>query len=291
MPVISPVNDLAFKKLLGSLDHPDVTRGFIDDWAGFAGRAGAVRITDPYDIRIAENFNRNAVTDEELDRLATTLRDVTVDVEFADMVAEVQLSKQQPFAARALYYACGRFVSHYHPVTGYMGLRPVHGVNLVGFTMFDCPNGFHRFNLADEVNGDGHDLGLFKIGFIEFHKTRFQTEHQALWCEFFRTGKAPAGAPAYIEEAASIVDYWQMTRKERDMIDVMEKARADTAAPLRTAYSDGRTDGLAEGKAEGLAEGLGRGIAAAMVRGESDEVIAQWSGLPVEEIARLRAGR
>jgi hypothetical protein len=32
-PVISPVHDLAFKKALGSSDHPEITLGFIQDFA------------------------------------------------------------------------------------------------------------------------------------------------------------------------------------------------------------------------------------------------------------------
>jgi hypothetical protein len=73
-----------------------------------------------------------------------------------------------------------------------------------------------------------------------------------------------------------------MTREERHMIDVMEKARADKTAQLRTAYNDGLAEGEATTKAAI--------ITAAVARGESDEVIAQWTGLPAEEIARLRAG-
>jgi flagellar biosynthesis/type III secretory pathway protein FliH len=86
-----------------------------------------------------------------------------------------------------------------------------------------------------------------------------------------------------------------MTREERHMIDVMEKARADKTAQLRTAYNDG----LTEGKAEGLAEGLARGetkaqaaiIANALSAGLDDATIARITGLAIDDIARLRAER
>jgi hypothetical protein len=114
---------------------------------------------------------------------------------------------------------------------------------------------------------------LLKIAIVEWKKTSFQTPEQAAWCEFFRTGRAPAGAPAYIKAAARIVDVVNMDPKERQMLTLLEKFDLDQEAVVETAYNDGKT----------------AMIHAAMSAGFSDEDIAKFSGLPAEEIAQMRA--
>jgi predicted transposase/invertase (TIGR01784 family) len=304
-PAISPVNDLAFKKALGSNNHPEITLGFIQDFAGLTAAVGDVKIANPYDIQIASKYlaAKDAATRQ---RLVATLKDVTIDIGTADIVSEVQVKKENFFGARALYYACAQYTSRHTPDTGFRGLRPVHGINLVDFTLFrDTAVGLHCFRLADEIEQPTRELKWLRISFIELGKTLFPTPEQAAWCEFFRTGQAPAGAPAYIHEAAKIVDTANMDQEEREMIDLLDRYRADEREEFLTAQEDAREEGLAEGRATGLAEGRAEGraeglaegearreaqiIANAVARGESDEVIAQWTGLPVEAVARLRA--
>ncbi|MDR3304823.1 MAG: Rpn family recombination-promoting nuclease/putative transposase [Clostridiales Family XIII bacterium] len=101
---VSPLNDLAFKKVFSSESNKDILAGLICDFLGFQPKE--ITITNPYDIKVyAERLRENG---GDISVLRQTLRDVGARLETADFTAEVQVGKDSYFDVRSLKYAFDR---------------------------------------------------------------------------------------------------------------------------------------------------------------------------------------
>ena len=133
------------------------------------------------------------------------------------------------------------------------GQRPRPGrrdaINVLGHGHFLCRHAVHMFPLKEVLWPDeGLALRWLKIGFVEFRKDVFAAAEQRPWCEFLRTGQAPAGAPGYLEEAATIIKYINLTGEEQAVIDLAEKGLATREAELKREREHGEARG--EGRAQ-----------------------------------------
>ena len=107
-------------------------------------------------------------------------------------------------------------------------------------------------------------------------------------------------------EALEKLKYYSMSDKERHAYDEHLNAvmiQNDVLNTAKTAKMEGLEEGRAEGRAEGHAKGLEEGLAKGLAKGQQDErmknacnlkklgvspdVIAQATGLSLEEIAKL----
>jgi predicted transposase/invertase (TIGR01784 family) len=298
-PVL-PTADLAFKRLTSSLDHPAIPQGLIADFLDIHTDADRIRPTVPYHISLLDGVNWD--NPESVRRLHPTLRDITLDIDTADTLLEVQVKKQDRFIQRAVYYLCTQYASHYRPAADrYHNLRPIHMLNLTGFTLFPATDaGYHIYRLTDHAQPDRPTLSLLTLAVAEYNKHLFLTPAQGMWCHFLRTGQVPDEAPDYLREAGTLLAYINSDPKERRVIDLLEKYEADHELEIRAARKDGIAEGEARGRAAGRAEGEAKGLAegeakrqAAIARamiadGVTAETIARYTGLTPEQIANLR---
>ena len=132
------------------------------------------------------------------------------------------------------------------------------------------------------------------------------------WLEYLKTGhiREDTTAPG-LQEARERLEYLKMDRKQRaeydnhlDILmyqnDVLEGAKQEGLAEgrlegLAEGRAEGREEGLAEGRVEGLAEGREKGLAEGRLNsarkmkddGMSEELIAKYTGLSIEEIQTI----
>jgi predicted transposase/invertase (TIGR01784 family) len=292
-PVISPTNDLAFKKLLTSEDHKTVTQGFIKDLFGIEVELDKIRFRSPYTIYVVDQDDT-----ESTQQLRTSVRDITIEVEAADLTVELQIRKEVFFTQRALYYAANLLTVRKQDSKDardetFKAILPVRSLNILGFNMFGCEHAQHTFWLKDDTwTGEHLTLDWLSVGFLELRKGVFIDDKARLWTQFLLSGQAPEGAPDYLVEAERIVGYWKLSRKERIMMSVLERERAREANEILTArldgHEEGRVEGHKEGKAEGRAENQYEVAAKLLSRGMALEDIADITGLTIEELAGLR---
>ena len=290
--VTKPTHDLAFKKILASEDHKSVTQGFIADFFGLQVDADDLTITNPYSISVVEETLDDG-SDERVERLYQTFRDITVDVDHLDVTVELQICKQDYFLQRAFYYAARLYTSRYHLHPGlerYSDLRPVWSMSVLGEPIFGCEHGFHMFTLRDADLGEGLDPELVRLGFFELSKSTNVTAHYH-WQHFLDTGEAGEGAPFYIQEAADMISDVNLSQKERDMDALLEKFRADQYGQIASARREGRDEGLAQGRTEGLARGVREtqvaNARAALGMGLAVADVAAITGLDVVAVRQL----
>lgn len=250
---VTPANDILFKKVFGSPKYRHILIGFIKDILDI--NVEEVTIENPYNIdTYYQTTQEKQLLQTEVDVLAR-LKDQSL------VTIEIQLRAQIYFKERALYYAAEKYISNYgredvarleKKKTGakYSSLYPVYGINILEFILFkEDENPHHSFTLYDNNQElyfvDENNRQLFTLAFLELKKHTNKTQkHLRYWIQYFTGEKVAESAPSYIKEAYQIVDYQNLEREERTMIDVTEKAREDLKATIMYAEREGIQKGI-----------------------------------------------
>ena len=290
---VRPTSDLAFKKLLGSENHKRVTAGFIHDFFGLDVEPGEIRFADPYSI---EAFTPPDGLDD-VDRwrwLREIRRDVTIDLDTVDVTIEMQVWHHRSFVRRALLYATELYGRRYDATAAepdrYRLLRPVWALNVVDHTLFpEDEYAVRMFSLHDADHGLGLEPELLRFGFLELPKALPEDggDRRAAWRQFLRTGRAAASDPDYLHEAATIIERISLDPQEVAVITAAEKFDADWASALHSARLEGEERGEARGETRGKELALRETARAALAQGLDPTLVAQITGLGVQEMEAL----
>ena len=249
---LRPTSDLGFKKILASEDHKTITQGFIKDFFGLNVELDDIHIINPYSIHKFEDG-------ESTQKLRQTLRDITIQVDSADLTVEMQVRREGHFIQRALYYLDDLYVSHYNQHQHrYMDLHPVWSMNLMGRQLFDDQRALHTFSLRDDLTCQPLRPVLTSLGFFELTKTGATTPALSRWRDFLVTGQSQDGDPTYIHSAADIIRWVNLSQKERNMDKLLEKAIADQEDALDFAREEGARETQLANARVALKMGLAR---------------------------------
>ncbi|MDR0990894.1 MAG: hypothetical protein LBL92_06015 [Propionibacteriaceae bacterium] len=297
---LHPTQDLLFKKMLASPGHLSVTQGFIRDFFDLEVPLENIHLTHGYSIGHYTKILRDHLDDlHEVRRLFHVERDITIQVQVADLTIELQIQPHMAFLKRLLYYGFRRYTENYRPDIGYRSLLPVRSLALLGFPLYPQQElGCHHFVLTSDSADDVAAIPEFQLTVVEYRKSLFATEEQAAWCHFLNGQGIPQHAPDYLAEAATIINDANLTGEEKDLMNItMDEFIGIEMAEREAAVEEGHAEGLAQGLAEGLAKGLTEGhaeeraeiIRHAIAAGLSDQEISRITGLAQAEIAAQRS--
>jgi predicted transcriptional regulator len=296
--MISPWNDLAFKMSFANESHPDILAGLIRDFFGFEPKS--IKIVNPYDIKAYIEKRRNG---EEYSVLRETLRDVTAQLATEDFTAEVQVKRNIYFGKRSVYYGCNGYCGNYNkpPETGievatadaytkYASLRPIYTLNILDEKYFEDAHPLRIFRLHDPMRGLTFEPSYLNFGYFEPSKaecTNELTENQGYWRDHFLGESISPKAPNYIREAAELLEYVNMTKEERDMIDWADKVKEDLKSDILSAVHFAREEVREEVREEEAAKAKAERLKSAQklkTRGFNNADIADILGMSEEEI-------
>ena len=119
---------------------------------------------------------------------------------------------------------------------------------------------------------------LARLGFFELSKDGASPQ-QTRWRDFLTTGAAQSSDPEYLREAASIIEYVNLSSEERHMADLHEKFIADRDAALYWAEQNGIEQGLERNRFDNACAALRRGLS-------RDDIVAI-TGLDAATVDRL----
>jgi predicted transposase/invertase (TIGR01784 family) len=137
----------------------------------------------------------------------------------------------------------------------YSSLKPVYTLNILGYTHFRGDEDALRiFTLYDKKRDKSFEVEYLTIAYFELEKNNIETANQRHWREYFKTGEALVEAPEYIKKAARIIERANMTQKERDMIDQLQRAEDIYDSVIYTAQIEGERIGETRGIAIGEAK-------------------------------------
>jgi len=276
---VLPTGDLAFKKILASDDHKTVTQGFIKDFFGVYVDVDDIHIVNPYSIKSYPKPGRDG---EQV--LRETRRDVTLELNTADVNVELQMRYDPLFDIRSLYYALDLFIRGYNRARKsggggrYASIRQAWALNIIGYSRDGNVDPFQMNAFANEMTGRFVSPQWIRWGYYELNRPD-PNPARARWREFLLTGVAQATDPDYLQEAASIIDDANMTQEERDMITWRQKNED---------YYDGVLYGA---KLQGIEQGIRQkqldAARAALRRGFGREDIMAITGLDAATVDQL----
>ena len=303
----APTNDLLFKKMLATPGHESVPANLINDFFGPGIKVRDLEVIDPYSVEAVTR----AVTEGELDEttLVKTLRDITYGVELeiptgesVTVTVEMQAIANDRFLPRALYYLASAYIKRYgrNAADAYGSLRPVWGLNIVGSSLFDDDKAFRLEQFPSADFAPGVSDWAWKLAFLELGKP-VASPILAGWAHLLTTGEVRKNDPIYLHEAAGIVEYSNLRPEEIEMVDLMEKWRADQAtqenyyqrmtekARLEVEQAQ-RNAELAEARAEARAEvarkeGLLEGARKLILAGQDPAWVADTMGIDIADVA------
>lgn len=298
MKYLDPKADLTFKRVFG--EHPELVISLLN----------ALLPLNP-----GEEITSIAYLPSELVPENPLRKNSIVDVRCTDnhgrqFLTEMQMVWSPEFRQRVLFNASKAYVRQINAGQEYHLLQPVYSLNLVNEVFEEnLPGYYHHYAMIHVEHSDKVIEGLQLI-FVElpkFSPKNFSEKKMlVLWLRFLteigaKTVEAPlellsdpivSKALTAVKESAFTPEQLYSYEKFWDIISV-EKTLYYSA--IRKGLAEGKAEGKAEGRAEGRAEGKAEGKAEEQrliatqlkKKGVILEIIAQCTGLSVEEIEIL----
>ena len=302
MRYLNPKADLTFKRVFG--EHPDLVMSLLN---------ALLPLTPEQEITDIEYMPSEMVPENPL------RKNSIVDVRCKDkngrqFIVEMQMIWSPEFRQRVLFNASKAYVRQIGVGEEYELLQPVYSLNLVNEIFEpDLEEYYHHYNMVHVEHSDKVIDGLQLI-FVELPKftphSYAEKKMQVLWLRYLteideNTREVPEELMANPQVKKAVVALEESAFSEAQLLGY-EKFW-DIISVEKTLYNSairkGMAEGMEKGKAEGLAEGLEKGKAEGKEEGRKEEqraiasnlkqqgvspqVIAQCTGLSLEDIEKL----
>jgi len=293
MIFINPKIDFAFKKIFGSEDSKDILISFLNSLIYEAKPViQDLEILNPY---VAPKIR--GLKDTYLDIKAKIIDRETN--EQRTVIIEMQVLNVEGFEKRILYNAAKSYSIQLTTGQGYNHLNPVIALTITDFVMFaDLPNVTARFVLKEKDFLIDYPIYDIELIFVELPK--FKKELAALetiidkWLFFLNNARNLQDVPPTMDNIPEIKKAFYIANQANlnlDELDEQEKSEI-FIQDQRGAITKAARESLEQGRQEGLEEGLkqkAEEIARKMLGVLDDRVIAEMTGLTLEELQSLRS--
>ena len=233
-------------------------------------------------------------------------------------LVEMQMLWSPEFRERVLFNASKAYVRQPNVGEGYELLQPVYSLNLVNEVFEPTLEGYYHHYAMVHIEHTDHIIDGLQLIFVELPKftphTYSEKRMHVLWLRFLtEINESTRVVPKELletpeitkaltvleesaftdEELAGYEHFWDGISVERTLYNsaIRESIAVGKAEGIAEGKAEGRAEGIAVGKAEGLAEGEAKSkylIAANMKKSGVDPlIIAQCTGLPIDEIEHL----
>jgi predicted transposase/invertase (TIGR01784 family) len=245
------------------------------------------------------------------------LKHSVVDVRCKDnynrqFIVEMQMNWTESFKSRVLLNASKAYVRKFDVAQDYKLLYPVYAINFVNDIFEKSPEMrdeyYHHYKIVNVQHTEKQIEGL-ELVFIELPKfrphTRATRKLHELWLRFLTeinesTEEAPPEllSDEDIREAVHYTEVGAYSKGQLLAYDVIKMAVVDERSLLSGSRDEGLVEGMEKGIAEGLAKGREEGEAKAtagiavnaLKKGMSPEDVGELTGLPLNEILKLKNG-
>ena len=276
--LLSPRSDLIFKKIFGDTDNVDLLRDFL--------MASLDIPREEYDrLEVVDPHLRRAFPEDKLgilDVLLHTKSGMRIDI-------EIQVSPMKAMPERLTYYAARLLADQMSAGNPYARVKKVVCIAILDWELIEDSDRYHnRYRLYDAGSGslftdvlEIHTMELPKLPesgsgelyyWLKFIGSKRKEEFEMLATKSPEIGKAYAVLKRLSADEQTRLEY-----------EYREKARLDAIARLEYAQDEARNKGLAEGKHNAAVE-MSRKM---LARGMDPEVIADLSGLSLDEVLAL----
>ncbi|URZ15120.1 Rpn family recombination-promoting nuclease/putative transposase [Clostridium felsineum] len=280
---LNPKVDFAFKKLFGSEENKDILIAFINSIIDENEQIKDIVLKNPYNIADYRNGKMTI-----LDIKAVDDKEVWYDI-------EMQISQQDFFDKRALYYWSKVYSSQIESGEYYEKLRKTISINILDFNYLNDKEFHNEFKIYNTRTLKEFS-NLFEMHFIELNK--FDKDYKELktsldrWIAFLSRAyeldkdsiPAELAEDREVKKAIEKLDIMYLSKEEREVYENDLKALMDYKAQIKTAE---RT-GIVKGKKEGIKEEKINTVKNLLAMRMDDDFIAKATGLDKEKIEEIR---
>ncbi|MDM8541793.1 Rpn family recombination-promoting nuclease/putative transposase [Desulfococcaceae bacterium HSG9] len=300
---INPRVDFAFKKLFGSEENKDLLISLLNAILSESEHIAYVELKNPYSL-----------ADYQAGKMS--ILDIKARDEFGRWFnVEMQIGYDFNFDKRSIYYWAKLVTEQLGEGMMFKELKKTYSINILDFNFIPDIDEFHNLYKIINVNTGKDDKlhDIFELHYIELRK--FTKPYHELataldrWSAFLTRAHElePASLPKElasdkeITKAVQAVDR-MFDEEERKIYDVRMHTLIEVKSKIASAEEKGLARGMERGMEQGLAQGMEQGLTQGMEQEKRNiaislldvldvEIIALKTGLPTEEIERLKHGR
>ena len=299
---LDPKNDYCFKRIFGSERNKDILIHFLNDML-------VLRETGP----IKQVSFLKTVQDPDIASKKQSIVDVLcVDEHGKQLIIEMQVARTTGFEKRAQYYAAKAYVNQLNKSEEYRNLKEIIFLAITDFIMFPQKEAYKSDHFILDHQSRERDLKDFSFTFLELpkfslaiHQLQTMTEK---WCYFFKhadeTKEADLdriiGSDLILKRAYEELNQFSWNEEELHTYEQALKQQRDARAIEEAKWEDvkkiEREKGIQEGIEKGMQVGIEKGmekernkvVFSMLQNGISMDVVAEITGLSVEQIEALK---
>ncbi|MBA8755947.1 Rpn family recombination-promoting nuclease/putative transposase [Wolbachia pipientis] len=296
---LDPKNDVSFKRIFGTEKNRDILIHFLNDILGFTGK------NEIKDIEFLSTIQDPDIAAKKQSIVDVLCRDSTG----AQYICEMQVAKTKGFEKRAQYYAAKAYSRQANKGDQYHNLKEIIFIAIADCVLFPNKSEYKSKHTIRDEDTNEHDLKDFYFIFIELPKFPKNKEDQLeniveKWVYFFRYADETSeeelekiiGSDVIIKKAYEELNRFNWSEKEFIAYEQEIKRILDEQAVLAQKLDDATAKGREEGREEGIQIGHEKGRKAEKIEvaknslkaGVSIDVIAQITGLSIDEIQKSR---
>ncbi|WP_410542544.1 Rpn family recombination-promoting nuclease/putative transposase [Wolbachia endosymbiont of Tetranychus urticae] len=304
---LDPKNDVAFRRIFGTEKNKDILIHFLNDILSFTGK-NAIQ-----DIEFLSTIQDPDIASKKQSIVDVLCRDSTG----VQWIIEMQVAKTKGFEKRAQYYAAKAYSRQADKGDQYHDLKEIIFIAIADCILFPDKAEYKSKHTIRDEDTNEHDLKDFYFVFIELPKFPKTKEDQLSsivekWVYFFRYADETSeeeleriiGSDLIIKRAYEELNRFNWSEKEfiayEQEIKRIRDEQAVLAQKLDDAKHEGRQEGIQIGEERGIQIGEERGreegemkakVAVAkksLKAGMSIDVIAETTGLSIDEIKKLQ---
>lgn len=289
---LNPHTDFGFKRLFGSEFNKELLISFLN--AMFHGEQNVKDVTYLNSEQLGDRIDeRRAVFDVYCE-----------NDKGEKFIVEMQNIYQEFFKDRTIYYSTFPIREQARRGGDWdFHLNSVYTVGLLNFNfaegLDDARRWHHEVKLMEV---DTKEVFYDKLTYVyveipKFNKTEDELETMYdKWMYVLKNLSSLMNRPAALQERVftRLFEQAEISKFNSDELRMYEdsvNAFRDIVNAIRSAekkkFAEGRAEGLAEGRAEGRAEGLAEIVRAMLAKGMAKDLIAELTGLSVDDINRL----
>jgi predicted transposase/invertase (TIGR01784 family) len=283
-PFFNLLNDVAFKKVFGTMENADVTKSFLNVILRLRDREVIDEVTYPSTQLLPKS------SEEKM----SVLDIICMSKGGSKFIIEMQQRRDSDFIKRVQYYATHVY-SSLPRNKEYKELSSVTLLSILDHSIEEYTSDSRCISIHKtlDVETQQHLLKDLTWAFVELPKftkkepQELKTEED-YWLHTLkyahRMEKVPAGAPSEVEKAYDVLRRHKWSRNERSHYVLADLARRRNEGIVKYAKEEGRAEGEAKGRAEGKAELLKALLCADTI--SIDEIIKAtgWSRKEIDEL-------
>jgi predicted transposase/invertase (TIGR01784 family) len=274
--MLLPKSDFVFKLIFGEVENIEILRAFLI--------ASLDIPRDEYEkIEFSDTHLKREFEGDKLgilDVLVTTKSGKKINI-------EIQVTETPAMAERVTYYAASLLTGQMYSGMNYVEIKKVICILILDYNMIRDSESYHNKYMLYDADTGSLFTDVLEIHAMELRKLPERGEGDLYdWLKFIGAEReeefkmAEAKSPE-LKKAVGVLRRLSADESTRMEAEYREKARRDEYARMKGSFDKGWAEGETKGKID-MAKNL-------LLQGIIPAVIAQASGLPVEEIERLRS--